>query len=69
MPINRISGAALFALGLLLLIFAYNATQAPVEEITQNLTGNYSDKTMWYFVGAVVAIVGGILLGVFGSRR
>lgn len=69
MKINRILGLVLFALGLLLLKFAYDATQAPMEELANKLTGNYSDQTMWYFGGGVAAIVGGILLGAFGARR
>lgn len=69
MTINRILGLVLFAIGLLLIKFAYDATQAPVEELTNTLTGNYSDQTMWYFAGGVAAIVGGILLGTFGVRR
>ncbi|MEX0693897.1 MAG: DUF3185 family protein [Rhodospirillales bacterium] len=69
MSTNRILGFVLLALGLVLLKFAYDATQAPVEELTSTLTGNYSDQTMWYFAAGAVAIVAGVLLGFFGSRR
>lgn len=69
MTINRILGLVVFALGLLLLKFAYDATQAPVEELTNKLTGNYSDQTMWYFAAGVAAIIGGLFLGAFGARR
>lgn len=69
MTISRILGLAAVALGLLLMKFAYDATQAPVEEITNKLTGNYSDQTMWYFAAGLVAIVAGILVTIFGARR
>jgi drug/metabolite transporter (DMT)-like permease len=69
MAISKILGFVVFALGVLMLVFAYDATQAPVEEITNTITGNYSDQTMWYFAAGVAAIVGGILLIAFGTRR
>jgi hypothetical protein len=65
----RILGLVAFAIGLLLMKFGYDATQAPVEELSNKLTGNYTDHTMWYFAGGVVAMVGGILVGVFGVRK
>jgi drug/metabolite transporter (DMT)-like permease len=66
---SRIIGAALFAIGVVLLIFAYRASNAPLEQISDTLTGHYSNQTMWYFVVGVAAAVGGGLLFLVGSRR
>ena len=66
---NRIAGIALFAVGLFLLGFAYNATQAPAEELSNTITGGYSDDTMWMFALGIGAVFGGGLLAVFGARR
>ncbi len=69
MTINRIIGAVICAVGVFLLMTAYNSTQAPVEELSNALTGRYSDNTMWYFGAGVVAAVAGGLIFVFGARR
>ncbi|MBF0455549.1 MAG: DUF3185 family protein [Magnetococcales bacterium] len=68
MKMNRTVGLAIFAVGLLLLGFAFNATQTPVEEFANTLTGRYSNGTMRYFVVGLAATVGGGLIAFFGSR-
>jgi hypothetical protein len=69
MPMNKIIGLVLCALGAFLLMTAYNSTQAPVEELSNTITGRYSDNTMWYFAAGVAASVGGVLLVFFGVRK
>ena len=61
MSINRIVGIVIFAVGVVLLVFAYNATQAPVEELSNTITGGYSDDTMWMLALGIGAV--------FGARR
>ena len=58
MQVSRIAGAALFAIGVVFLIFAYRASEAPLERVSDALTGHYSDQTMWY-----------LILGVGGEPR
>lgn len=69
MEMNRILGAIVFAIGVVLLILAYNATNAPLEELSNTLTGRYSDRTMWYLVLGIAAAVGGGMLATFGNRK
>ncbi len=69
MGMNRIIGIVVFAVGAVLLGFAYNSTNAPLEELSNKLTGRYSDETMWYFAVGIAATVGGGLLALFGSRK
>jgi drug/metabolite transporter (DMT)-like permease len=66
---SRIVGAVLVAVGALLLIFAYRASNAPLEQVSDALTGRYSEHTMWYLIAGVAAAVGGGLLFVMGGRR
>jgi drug/metabolite transporter (DMT)-like permease len=66
---NRIIGLVVFAVGVVLLVFAYNSSNAPLEELSNTITGRYSDETMWYLVIGIAAVVGGGLLAAFGSRR
>lgn len=57
----KIIGMALILLGAVLLYFGYNASQSVTEQLTETLTGRFSDETMLYFLGGAIAIVTGLL--------
>lgn len=57
----KIIGMALIVLGAVLLYFGYNASQSVTEQLTETLTGRFSDETMLYFLGGAIAIVTGLL--------
>ncbi len=62
MSTNKIIGLVLLVLGAVLVFFGINATEAPLEEASEALTGSYSDETMYYLIGGAVAAVVGIVL-------
>lgn len=66
---NQIIGVVILAVGVVLLGFAYHATNAPLEQLSEAFTGRYSNQTMWYIALGIAAAVGGGLLVVFGNRR
>lgn len=56
-------GAALLVVGLVLLYFGYNASQSLSGEVSEALTGRFSDRTMLYLIGgAAAAVVGAAML-------
>lgn len=59
---TKIIGIALLVLGAILLYFGINATESPMEEVGETLTGKYSDDTMMYLIGGGVAAVAGLFL-------
>jgi drug/metabolite transporter (DMT)-like permease len=67
-PVSRIFGAALFAVGAVLLIFAYNASNAPVDRVVDTFTGHYTHQTMVYLALGVCGVVAGGLLVLVGRR-
>jgi LPXTG-motif cell wall-anchored protein len=69
MSMTQILGAVALVIGLVLLGFAYNASNAPMEQVSEVLTGRYSSQTMWYLILGMAAAVGGVLLIAFGRRR
>ena len=69
MEMNRIIGIVVFAVGIALLAFAFHSADAPLERLSDTITGRYSNETMWYFGVGIVAAVGGGLLAAFGSRK
>ena len=69
MSMTQILGAVALVIGQVLLVFAYNASNAPMEQVSEVLTGRYSGQTMWYLILGMAAAVGGVLLIAFGRRR
>ncbi|TVQ34785.1 MAG: DUF3185 family protein [Geminicoccaceae bacterium] len=62
MSMSRIAGIALLAVGVVLLFFGYQASQAPVEQVAETLTGRFTESTMLYVVlGVAAVVVGGLL--------
>ena len=68
MQVNRIFGAALLAIGVVLLVFAYRASSAPLDQVSNALTGHFTDQTMWYLLLGVAGVIGGGLLFLRGAR-
>jgi hypothetical protein len=66
---SNILGLVALAVGALLLFFAWRASNAPLEQLSEAMTGRYSSGTMWYVVGGVVGVVAGAALLYCGSIR
>ena len=62
MKTNKLIGIILIVIGAVLLYFGFNATEAPLEEVSEAVTGKYSDETMYYLVGGGIALVLGLVL-------
>jgi len=59
---NKVLGIALLVIGIILLVFGYNASQSLGEQMAESFTGRFSDQTMWYIiVGAASVVVGAVL--------
>lgn len=59
---KRLVGLILVVAGGALLYFGFNAAGSPIEELSQTLTGRYSDETMIYLIGGGVSAVAGLAL-------
>lgn len=58
----KLIGIGLLVLGAILLYFGFNATNSPMEELGETITGKYSDETMIYLIGGGVAAVAGLFM-------
>jgi uncharacterized protein YjeT (DUF2065 family) len=65
---KRILGIVLLVVGVALLYFGAQATDAPLEQARETLTGDYSDQTMLYLIGGAAAAIGGLALLITGKR-
>jgi hypothetical protein len=68
METKRIAGLVLLVVGAVLLYFGFQATDAPLEQARESITGDYSDQTMLYLIGGAAAAIGGLALLVIGKR-
>jgi multisubunit Na+/H+ antiporter MnhB subunit len=68
MTSNSWLGMVALAVGIALLIFGINASESPLESISETLTGRFTNSTMWLIIGGIGAIVGGAVLIGAGRR-
>ncbi len=59
---KKVLGAVLLVAGAVLLYFGYNASQAPIEQIGEALTGRFSDETMLYLLGGAISAIAGLVM-------
>jgi hypothetical protein len=65
---NRIIGLVILAVGIVLVIFGMNSSQAPLDQVSQTFTGRFTQTTMMYLIVGIVAVIGGGLLALSGRR-
>lgn len=68
MGTNQVIGLLLVAVGIFLLVFGYNSSQAPMDQISEAFTGRFRDSTMLYLIGGVIAMVAGGAVALAGRR-
>jgi hypothetical protein len=68
MGTKKVAGIVLIVVGAVLLYFGLQATDAPLEQARESLTGDYSDQTMLYLIGGAAAAVAGLAMLVIGKR-
>ena len=69
MGTKKIAGLVLLVVGAVALYFGLQATDAPLEQARETLTGDYSDQTMLYLIGGAIAAAAGLGLLLFGGKR
>lgn len=66
-PMTKSLAVALLVVGVVLLVFGFNASHSVSSDVSRAFTGNPTDKSVWFLVGgAVAAIIG--LFGLFTGR-
>lgn len=68
MPTNILFGIIILVAGIVMLGFGWNASNAPMEQLSETITGRYTDMTMWYLIVGAAAACGGVALMVFGRK-
>jgi len=66
---DNIIGLAIFALGIVLLIFGFNESHSFSSDISRTFTGNPTDRSIWFIAGGAVAVIVGLVLSVRGMKK
>lgn len=66
---GNIIGLVALAIGGLLLFFAWQASNSPMEQVSEALTGRFTNNTMWYLIGGVAFVVAGVALLLRGRSQ
>lgn len=64
-----IIGFVALAVGFVLLYFGWQASNAPVDQMSEALTGRFTGNTMWYIMGGLIGVVAGAALLLRGASR
>ena len=64
----QILGVVLFAVGVVFLVFSYHASNSPFDQLSNTLTGRFTNETKWYLTVGIAAAVAGAALALFGRR-
>jgi hypothetical protein len=66
---NNIAGLAVFALGIVLLIFGFNESHSFSSDVSRVFTGNPTDRSLWLIIGGAAAVIVGLVIAIRGARR
>ena len=59
---NKIIGLALLIAGAILLYFGYTEYNSTASQVTELVTGNPTDNSIWFLVGGSIAAIVGLVM-------
>jgi drug/metabolite transporter (DMT)-like permease len=63
MSTKRLIGIALLVAGIILLVLGYQSSQGLDDQITEAITGEFTDRTLWYWIsGGISSVLGLVFL-------
>lgn len=57
---NKTLALVLLVVGLILLFFAYQSSQSMGDQVTEAITGRFTDSTLWLYIAGAASTVAGI---------
>lgn len=63
MNAKAVVGAVLLIVGIILLYLGYQSSQGLDDQVSEAITGNFTDSTVWYWIlGAASGVAGVVML-------
>jgi uncharacterized protein DUF3185 len=68
MNMQRLFGVVLLLVGICLLIVGVNASHSVADQVSNSITGKFTQETAWYIFGGGAAALFGLLLALSSFR-
>lgn len=59
---NKIIGLVLLTIGIVLLVFGFQASDSLGERLHESFTGRFTESTTWYFILGAAGTVAGLAM-------
>ena len=66
---NKGIGIALLAVGIILVVYGFNASNSVSSSVSQAVTGSPTNKAMWLLIGGTAAVIVGGVMSLGRSRK
>lgn len=66
MNMQRIVGAAILVVGVVLLCVGINASNSVADQVKHSFTGRFTQETAWYIYGGLTAALVGLFMTIAG---
>ena len=63
---TKLLGIVLLVAGVIVLYFGWQSTDSIGEQLTESVTGRFTDETMFFLIGGAVAVTAGLYLSLRG---
>lgn len=62
MSAAKLVGIVLLVVGIFLVVFGWQSSQGIDDQISEAVTGRFTDTTVWYFILGAAGVVAGLFL-------
>jgi drug/metabolite transporter (DMT)-like permease len=59
---QQVAGLVLLVVGVILLYFGWQSSQSLGDQLTEAVTGRFTDNTMWFIIGGAAAVIAGAFM-------
>ncbi|MGK7296614.1 MAG: DUF3185 family protein [Candidatus Wenzhouxiangella sp. M2_3B_020] len=59
---NRLIALALIVIGIVLLFLGYQSSQGLDDQVSEAVTGNFTNETIFYWVAGAIATIAGLAM-------
>lgn len=66
MATNKVLALVLLVVGLILLFLAYQSSQSLGDQVSEAVTGRFTDSTIWFLILGAASAVAGVGMLMFG---
>ncbi len=66
---RKIAGLIVLVVGIVLLVWGFNASQSTASDVSRFFTGAVTDRSIWLLIGGALAAIAGASIAFTGRRK